>query len=156
MHCNLCTANYIPYMDSFSCDNDFYYHAASLMSLLPFKHFLVAIATGYSLLFGEPVILRCVGGYRDLFSQVKQVCTRIQGLPTYLSAICLYLVFQNCSIIYLYKIKFTTQEFEHVPTHTVVSTRPMSSPCAPPSKKQCKVIFLLPIPKMSTRRLQNH
>jgi len=68
-------------MDSFSCDNDFYYHVASLMSLLPFKHFLVVIATGYSLLFGEPVTLRCVGGYWDLFSRVKQVCTRIQGLP---------------------------------------------------------------------------
>ena len=60
-------------MDSFSCDNDFYYHVASLMSLLPFKHFLVAIATGYSLLLGEPVILRCVGGYWDLFSQVTSM-----------------------------------------------------------------------------------
>ena len=125
------------------------------MSLLPFKHFLVAIATGYSLLFGEPVILRCVGGYRDLFSWVKQVRTRIQGLPMYeVQFVCTQ--FQNCGIIYLYKIKFTTQEFEHVPTHTVVRTCPMSSPCVPPSKKQCKVTFLVLIPKMSTRRLQNH
>ena len=61
-------------MDSFSCNTDFYYHVVSLMSLLPFRHFLVAIATGYSLLFGEPVILRCVGGYwDDLFSQVTSM-----------------------------------------------------------------------------------
>ena len=58
----------------------------SLMSLLPFRPFLVAIATGYSLLFGESVILRCVGGYwDDLSSQVTSM-HKDEGYLVYLTA----------------------------------------------------------------------
>ena len=75
VHCNLCRADYISYMDSFSCNTDFYYHVVSLMSLLPFRHFLVAIATGYPLLF----VYWDVCGVTGISLVRLQVCTRMRA-----------------------------------------------------------------------------
>ena len=60
-------------MDSFNCDTDFYYHVVSLMSPPAFEHFLVVIATAYSFLFREPVILRCVKIPQALPVRVRKI-----------------------------------------------------------------------------------